>query len=275
MSDAFMRNMLKKRECTEYILQVIMDQENLSVAAQTIQKDYKNLYGRSAILDCVVRDTQNRRYDIEIQQDNEGGSPKRARYHSGLMDMHTLKAGQNFEQLPEGCVIFITRDDSLGRGIQAYHIDRKIRETQDDFNDGAHIIYINSKIQDDTKLGRLMHDLHCKNADEMYSEILAERMRELKETEKGVEHMCSEMDKLYNEGVEAGKKIGEKRGERRGERRGEKRGERRGRMKAKREMALSMAAMGMPAELIAQAAKESLSAVQQWIAEGMAVSKTK
>ena len=270
-----MRNMLKKRECTEYILQVVMDQENLSVAAQTIQKDYKNLYGRSAILDCVVRDTQNRRYDIEIQQDNEGGSPKRARYHSGLMDMHTLKAGQNFEQLPEGCVIFITRDDSLGRGIQAYHIDRKIRETQDDFNDGAHIIYINSKIQDDTKLGRLMHDLHCKNADEMYSEILAERMRELKETEKGVEHMCSEMDKLYNEGVDAGKKIGEKRGERRGERRGEKRGERRGRMKAKREMALSMAAMGMPAELIAQAAKESLSAVQQWIAEGMAVSKTK
>ena len=79
--------------------------------------------------------------------------------------------------------------------------------------------------------------------------------------------MCSEMDKLYNEGVEAGKKIGEKRGERRGEKRG--------RMKAKREMALSMAAMGMPAELIAQAAKESLSAVQQWIAEGMAVSKTK
>ena len=90
MSDAFMRNMLKKRECTEYILQVVMDQENLSVAAQTIQKDYKNLYGRSAILDCVVRDTQNRRYDIEIQQDNEGGSSKRARYHSGLMDMHTL-----------------------------------------------------------------------------------------------------------------------------------------------------------------------------------------
>ena len=87
--------------------------------------------------------------------------------------------------------------------------------------------------------------------------------------------MCSEMDKLYNEGVEAGKKIGEKRGERRGERRGEKRGERRGRMKAKREMALSMAAMGMPAELIAQAAKESLSAVQQWIAEGMAAPKIK
>ena len=83
--------------------------------------------------------------------------------------------------------------------------------------------------------------------------------------------MCSEMDKLYNEGVEAGKKIGEKRGEKRGERRGE----RRGRMKAKREMALSMAAMGMPAELIAQAAKESLSAVQRWIAEGMAAPKIK
>ena len=56
--------------------------------------------------------------------------------------------------------------------------------------DESHIIYVNSSIQDDTELGRLAHDLHCKNADEMYSEILAKRVRELKETQKGVEKMC-------------------------------------------------------------------------------------
>lgn len=31
MSDIFMRNVLKKRECTEYILQVIMDREDLDL----------------------------------------------------------------------------------------------------------------------------------------------------------------------------------------------------------------------------------------------------
>ena len=53
------------------------------------------------------------------------------------------------------------------------------------FQDEAHIIYVNSRKQDDTELGRLMHDLHCKRADEMHSPVLAKRVHELKETQKG------------------------------------------------------------------------------------------
>lgn len=49
--------------------------------------------------------------------------------------------------------------------------------------------------------------------DRMQSMILAERVRELKETPKGVEDMCREMDEIYNEGMEIGQKRGEKRGE--------------------------------------------------------------
>ena len=96
MSDVFMRNVFKKRECTEYVLQVIMGKKDLKVLNQVIQMDYKNLQGRSAILDCVARDADGKQFDVEIQQDNEGASPKRARYHSGLMDMNTLNAGQDF-----------------------------------------------------------------------------------------------------------------------------------------------------------------------------------
>ena len=33
MSDVFMRNVFKKRECTEYVLQVIMDKKNVSFSA--------------------------------------------------------------------------------------------------------------------------------------------------------------------------------------------------------------------------------------------------
>lgn len=54
MSDVFMRNVFKKRECTEYVLQVIMNKKDLKVIDQVLQKDYKNLQGRSAILDCVI-----------------------------------------------------------------------------------------------------------------------------------------------------------------------------------------------------------------------------
>ena len=67
-----------------------------------------------------------------------------------------------------------------------------------------HILYVNSKKQDDTELGRLMHDLHCKETDEMYSNILATRVHQLKETEEGVNQMCQELEEIYNEGEQSG-----------------------------------------------------------------------
>ena len=253
MSDIFMRNVFKKRECLEYVLQVIMEKQDLYVIDQVIQKDYKNLQGRSAVMDCVARDSTGKQFDVEIQQDNEGASPKRARYHSGLMDMNTLNPGQDFEELPESYVIFITRDDILGYGLPIYHIDWQIKELNEAFQDEAHIIYVNSRNQDDTELGRLMHDLHCKKADEMHSPILAKRVYELKETQKGVELMCHEMEKIYSEGMESGEKRGE--------------------LKAKKETILSLAEMGIPVNKIAKAVNLSEKDVQKWIDENLCIIK--
>ena len=112
------------------------------------------------------------KYDVEIQNDGDAASPQRARYHSGLMDMHMLRPGQDFSELPESHVIFITEDDVLGHGLPIYHAGRKVYELDKDLGDGEQIIYVNAGVQDDTELGRLMHDLHCKNADEMYSTVL-------------------------------------------------------------------------------------------------------
>ena len=249
MSDIFMRNVFKERECLEYVLQVIMGKQDLRVIDQIIQKDYKNMQGRSAVMDCVARDSEGKQFDVEIQQDNEGASPKRARYHSGLMDMNTLNPGQDFDELPESYVIFITRDDVLGYRLPIYHISKKIEEVNESFQDEAHIIYVNSKKQDDTQLGRLMHDLHCKKADEMHSPILAKRVYELKETQKGVELMCHEMEKIYSEGMESGE------------------------LKAKKETVLSMAEEGMDAKKIARLVKVNEKDVQKWINENLCVMK--
>lgn len=253
MNDVFMRNVFKKRECTEYVLQVIMNKKGLKITDQVLQNDYKNLQGRSAVLDCVARDDDGRQMNVEIQQENEGASPKRARYHSGLMDMNTLNPGQDFNTLPESYVIFITRDDVLGYGLQIYHISRKIEEVRKDFKDEAHIIYVNSKIQDDTELGRLMHDLHCKNASDMYSKILANRVRELKETKKGVDIMCNEIEEIYSEGIE----------------RGEKRGIEKGELKKAKDTAMSMAADGMKVDKIAYYLKVNTKTVQEWLEENL------
>lgn len=249
MSDVFMRNVFKKRECTEYVLQVIMNKKDLKVLDQVIQKDYKNLQGRSAILDCVVRDEDGKQFDVEIQQDTEGASPKRARYHSGLMDMNTLNAGQDFDELPETHVIFITREDVLGYDLPIYHIGRKIEEVGADFKDEAYIIYVNSSRQDDTDLGRLMQDFHCKNAEDIQSEVLAKRVYELKETQEGVDSMCREMDKIYNEGISEGIEFGE--------------------MKKAKETTLTLAKRGMSVLEIADIVNVSVKQVQEWLSGSM------
>ena len=254
MSDTFMRNVCKEMACVEHILRIIMGRPDLQIEESIIQKDYKNMQGRSACLDCVARDTEKKRYNLEVQQRNDGAPPERARYHGGLMDMNTLREGQDFKELPEGNVIFITRGDVLGGGLPIYHIDRKVNETGQDFGDGQYILYVNSAIRDEgTELGRLMHDFHCKDADDMYSEILARRVRQLKESKEEVDDMCKEMDDIYKEGQRIGETLGEERGMRR--------------------MALSMAEEGISVERIASMAKESVELIRQWIAEGAAAVK--
>ena len=121
----------------------------------------------------------------------------------------------------------------------------------------------------------------------MYSRVLAERVRILKETPEGVEHMCKEMDKLYNEGVEFGKELGKEQGIAIGETRGKEQGiaigEARGKEQGiaigersmKKEIVLSLSEMGTSVEKIAQAVKESVSRVRKWIDEGEALAKEK
>ena len=169
------------------------------------------------------------------------------------MDMNTLKNGEDFDRLPETHVIFITRDDVLGYGFPIYHIEKRIKEVDAAFRDEAYIIYVNSARQEDTELGRLMHDFHCTDAKDIHSAILARRVYELKETQEGVEIMCREMDAIYREG------------EMRGELRGEERGRIKGQAEKAKEMALSLANMGISAEQIAEAAKVSVNLVQEWL----------
>lgn len=247
MSDTFMRNVLKAPACAEYVLQIVLEKKNLKVIDVIVQQDNKNLQGRSAVLDCVVQDEDGELFDVEVQQENEGASPKRARYHNGLLDMNSLNPGDGFDKLVESYVFFITRNDILGKNLPIYHVERKIEETGESFGDSSHIIYVNSSIQDSTELGKLMHDFYCKNADDMYSEVLANRVKELKETPEGVDSMCREMEKIYQDG--------------------ENRGIEKGELKKAREAALNLADMGLPVEQIAKAVKASILSVQEWLSE--------
>ena len=90
----------------------------------------------------------------------------------------------------------------LKRKLPIYHIDRVIRETGEVFEDESHIIYVNSKIQDNTALGKLMHDFSCKKAENMYYKVLADRVRYFKENKEGVAIMCKAIEEMRVEAAE-------------------------------------------------------------------------
>ena len=106
MSDTFMRNVCREKDCVEHILQVIMGQVGLRVVESVAQSDYKNMQGRSAILDCVARDTEERRYNMEVQQKSEGALPWRAAgyaYPEGRAGLPGTAGGEYHLYHPQRC----------------------------------------------------------------------------------------------------------------------------------------------------------------------------
>ena len=57
--------------------------------------------------------------------------------------------------------------------------------TDELFNDGEHILYINGAYRGDDEIGNLMHDFSCSDPDEMKNKDLADISRYYKETQEG------------------------------------------------------------------------------------------
>ena len=65
---------------------------------------------------------------------------------------------------------------------------------------------------DHTALGRLVHDFSCLNPKDIYDETFKEFVKRYKETEEGIQTMCSVMEELRNESFQQGIKQGQKQG---------------------------------------------------------------
>ena len=202
-------------ECAQYVLRIILDNEHLVVKSSVVQKTELNTKGRGVRFD-VLAESDGVLYDIEVQRSNEGAKPRRARYNSSMLDVHTLNRGADFNELVETYVIFITENDVLKKNLPIYHIHRRIDETGDLFDDGTHIIYVNGTNRDDTALGRLMRDFTGRNMDQIQESILKKRVKKFKDPNKGGVYVMSIMQDLYDqaskESFEKGHEVGHEEG---------------------------------------------------------------
>lgn len=206
IDDIFMSKVFEDRACAEVLLRAILKKNDLKVKNVNVQYDIKNLQGRSVRLDILAEDEIGKIYDIEVQRSNTGTDAKRARYNSSLLDANITEPGDTYKKLAETYVIFITESDVFKAGKAVYHIDRVIRETKKIFEDEAHIIYVNSQKQNNTTLGRIMHDFYCKDVKDVKNKTLKNRIKFFKEDKEGVTIMANTIDKFRLECEIAGMK---------------------------------------------------------------------
>ena len=211
MNNIFMNIVLEDNiPCVEEMLRVILKKPDLSVKSVRTQKFFQG-FKRSIYLDIFAEDSNGILYNIEIQNEDEGADPRRARFHMGMIDSHSLKTGQDFIDLPEVYVIFITLNDVIGLNKTIYTIHKYIDEDLKPFDDGSHLIYINGSAENDgTEIWKLIHDLRCIKAGEMFFPRLAARVKFLKEDEEGVKVVSDYFGRLQEKAVKEAEERAEK-----------------------------------------------------------------
>ena len=190
----------------ELVLQIVLEKPDLKVLDVRTQVFVENLLNRSVRLDILATDNKGAKLNVEVQRSDKGAGRKRARYNSSMMDANLLKKGEDFDQLPETWVIFITENDVMGKGLPLYPVERCFLGTGEKFEDGSYILYVNGAYRGDTPIGKLMHDFSCTNAEDMYYGILADRVRFFKENKEGIEIMCRAMEDMRNQTLKEGMK---------------------------------------------------------------------
>ena len=118
-------------------------------------------------------------------------------------------------------------------------MEKRLSGTDIPYDDGVHITYANAEVKDGTEIARTMQ--YFKESDPMDQShgALSKRVHYLKCEEGGYQEMCEVAEKIYKEGE----------------------------MKKAKEMAFSLAEMGMSVEKIAQAAKVSAGVVEEWLSQ--------
>ena len=101
-------------ECMQLLLRIVLKKDDLKVTEVITQRSAHNLYGRSVRFDVMAMDSAGKLYNVEIQRADEGTDPKRARFHTSLIDSREISKGTKYDQFPEIWVIFITENDVLG-----------------------------------------------------------------------------------------------------------------------------------------------------------------
>ena len=215
--DWFFRRFIKDYpKGAELIIRICLGRNDLHVLELRVQEpfDSENAAAKDGVLDAWAKDDAGKIYNIEVQYDSRGASPKRAFHYLNLMTEYALPKGMDYDSRPDCYVIFITKTDYFQENEPYYWISG-FRKDGKNAGIGAYIIYINGAWKKDDPIGHLVRDMAQPDPGKMHYPEISERVKDLKTPAKEVDmsgSLAYLKEKWTNEGQIEGHKEGHKEG---------------------------------------------------------------
>ena len=137
------------------MLSVFLEEPDIELAEVKVEQVILNKVGKRAIrLDAWAKSTDNRRFNMEMQNDTKGDDVrKRSRFYQGMLDTPILKSGKEtkYKHLPSTVIIFITQEDIFGKDLAKYTFTEQCEEIAGlHLEDGTTKIFLNMSSKNGT-----------------------------------------------------------------------------------------------------------------------------
>lgn len=204
--DTFFEMVAKDKDAVEDILRVILHDPELIFTRLIPQNSVKNLYGRSVRLDALCVTGGGRHINVEVQKGDNDNHAKRVRYNASCITANVSEPGENYENISDVYVIYISEFDVFNRRRRLYHVERSFcdKEGVVPVHDGEHLIYVNASREIDTEaeddvVAELMQFFkHSEGQNDKFRR-LTNRVHDLKNNESEVDTVCKLVEDFAKE----------------------------------------------------------------------------
>lgn len=222
LSNAFLfAAALADEETCEIVLELILGKKFPKVTVRTEHTVLFSSDFRSVRFDVYAKDEVQVSYNLEMQNQNKGNLPKRARYHQAEMDVTSLKPGEGFNDLQPSYVIFICMFDPFGDGLYQYTFEERCLENSRPLGDGTIKIFLNVKGKNNQEVPKALVDFlkyvenstdaranefSNTNLQKLHEKVL--KLKESRELEENFMYLTEWLEEERNEGREEGRVEG-------------------------------------------------------------------
>ena len=198
IDDVFFEVLASKPAVCQEILRTILEDPGLIVEKVIPQERLRNLYGRSVRLDALCYLGDGTKVNIEVQRSDNDNHLKRVRFNEASITVIASNSGDDFEDLPNVIVVYISEFDFLGGGKTIYHVDQVLRETGEVIDDGSKRIFVNTVNDDGSDIADLMSCFTRKQVNNPKFPVFSAEVEDLKQSEGGTTAMCKVMEHYEN-----------------------------------------------------------------------------